>query len=233
MSREIEQAIQLLSKLPALGHRSARRLLLTLLGQKETRLAPLINALQTVYDTIGECPVCGNMDTSSPCSICADENRTKKQICVVQDVADLWALERSGAFKGKYHVLGGLLSALNGIGPDELRIKSLIEKIDRDNVSEIILALPSTVDGQTTAHYLTDRLASIPPRHLDSNSRHFDQGDLSAVALAKGEGSGEEKTGNEKIRISSLSRGVPVGGELDYLDDGTLQMAMKSRREIS
>lgn len=195
-SSEIEQAVLLLSKLPALGQRSARRLLLHLLNKKETHFAPLITALQQVYENIQTCPVCGNMDTISPCAICLDENRQHSVVCVVQDVADLWALERSGAFKGVYHVLGGLLSALDGVGPEELKILSLIEKIEKGNVQEVILALPSTVEGQTTAHYLSDRLAE------------------------------------QNVKVSALSRGVPVGGELDYLDDGTLQMALKSRREL-
>ncbi len=195
-SSEIEQAVLLLSKLPALGQRSARRLLLHLLNKKETHFAPLLTALQHVYDSIQTCPICGNMDTISPCAICLDENRQHSVVCVVQDVADLWALERSGAFKGVYHVLGGLLSALDGVGPEELKILSLIEKIEKGNVQEVILALPSTVEGQTTAHYLSDRLAE------------------------------------QNVKVSALSRGVPVGGELDYLDDGTLQMALKSRREL-
>lgn len=195
-SSEIEQAVLLLSKLPALGQRSARRLLLHLLNKKETHFAPLITALQQVYENIQTCPICGNMDTISPCAICLDENRQHSVVCVVQDVTDLWALERSGAFKGVYHVLGGLLSALDGVGPEELKILSLIEKIEKGNVQEVILALPSTVEGQTTAHYLSDRLAE------------------------------------QNVKVSALSRGVPVGGELDYLDDGTLQMALKSRREL-
>ena len=195
-SSEIEQAVLLLSKLPALGQRSARRLLLHLLNKKETHFAPLMTALQQVYENIQTCPVCGNMDTTTPCHICSDERRQRAVVCVVQDVADLWALERSGAFKGVYHVLGGLLSALDGIGPEELKIRSLIDKIEQGGVQEVILALPSTVEGQTTAHYLSDRLADL------------------------------------NVKVSALSRGVPVGGELDYLDDGTLQMALKSRREV-
>lgn len=195
-SDEIEQAVLLLSKLPALGQRSARRLLLHLLNKKQTHFAPLLTVLQQVYENIQTCPVCGNMDTVVPCAVCNDETRQKSVVCVVQDVADLWALERSGAFKGVYHVLGGLLSALDGIGPDELKIRSLLDKIEQGGVQEIILALPSTVEGQTTAHYLSDKLTGFG------------------------------------VKISALSRGVPVGGELDYLDDGTLQMALKSRREV-
>lgn len=195
-SPEIEQAISLLAKLPTLGPRSARRAILFLLTKKDSHFLPLITALQNVIQNVKECPVCGNMDTSAPCAICADTGRNHSQICVVQDVADLWALERSGAFKGVYHVLGGVLSALDGIGPEELNIDTLIKKAASDNVTEVILALPATVEGQTTAHYLSDRLEGA------------------------------------NIKISALSRGVPVGGELDYLDDGTLQMAFKSRREF-
>ncbi len=195
-SSEIEQAISLLSKLPTLGPRSARRAVLFLLTKKETHFAPLISALQSVHDNIKTCPMCGNMDTQTPCAICSDATRNKSLVCVVQDVADLWALERAGAFKGVYHVLGGVLSALDGIGPDELEINSLMQKVSTGDISEVILALPATMEGQTTAHYLSDRLAD---------------------------------TG---VKVSALSRGVPVGGELDYLDDGTLQMAFKARREF-
>lgn len=195
-SPEIEQAISLLAKLPTLGPRSARRAILFLLTKKDSQFSPLITALQNVIQNVKECPVCGNMDTSSPCAICGDSARNHTQICVVQDVADLWALERSGAFKGIYHVLGGVLSALDGIGPEELAIDSLIQKTATGEVTEVIFALPATVEGQTTAHYLSDRLDGI------------------------------------SVKISALSRGVPVGGELDYLDDGTLQMAFKSRREV-
>ncbi len=195
-SSEIEQAISLLSKLPTLGPRSARRAILFLLTKKETHFEPLISALQSVYHNIKTCPACGNMDTQTPCAICSDETRNKSLVCVVQDVADLWALERAGAFKGIYHVLGGVLSALDGVGPDELEIESLMQKVSTGNVSEVILALPATMEGQTTAHYLSDRLSAFG------------------------------------VKVSALSRGVPVGGELDYLDDGTLQMAFKARREF-
>lgn len=193
---EIEQLISLLAKLPALGPRSARRAVLYLLGKRESQLIPMIHAMQNVSDRICMCPVCGNMDTQVPCAICQDERRNQKQICVVRDVADLWALERAGAFKGVYHVLGGVLSALDGIGPDELRIQELLNRISVGDIEEIILALPATVEGQATVHYLSDRLAET------------------------------------SIHLSILSRGVPVGGELDYLDDGTIQMAFKARRDI-
>ena len=193
---EIEHLIRLLAKLPAFGPRSARRAVLHLLNQKENHLEPLLTALQTVRDKIVMCPICGNMDTVAPCAICADPTRNAKQICVVRDVADLWALERAGVFRGTYHVLGGVLSALDGIGPDELRLAPLLDKVAAGGIDELILALPATVEGQTTAHYLRDRLEGYP------------------------------------VQISALSRGVPVGGELDYLDDGTLQMAFKTRRDL-
>lgn len=193
---ELEQLISLLSKLPTLGPRSARRAVLALLRQKESQFVPLVGAMQSVLERVQTCPVCGNMDTSVPCTICADEKRDKTVVCVVQDVADLWALERAAMFKGSYHVLGGVLSALDGIGPDELHIESLLQKIESEQVTEIILALPATVEGQATVHYLSDRL------------------------------------GQTKVHISTLSRGVPAGGELDYLDDGTIQLAFKARRHI-
>lgn len=193
---ELEQLINLLSKLPTLGPRSARRAVLALLRQKESQFVPLVNAMQTVLEHVKVCPVCGNMDTSVPCTVCLDEKRDKSTVCVVQDVADLWALERSGIFKGVYHVLGGVLSALDGIGPDELHIDTLLRKIKNASINEVILALPATVEGQATVHYLSDHLVQM------------------------------------SVRISTLSRGVPVGGELDYLDDGTIQLAFKSRRQV-
>ena len=193
---EIERLIQLLAKLPAFGPRSARRAVLYLLNKKESHFSPLMAALQTVYDKIVVCPICGNMDTEAPCSICADSKRNQRQICVVRDVADLWALERAGVFKGCYHVLGGVLSALDGIGPEELKVQELLDKVASGGADEIIFELPATVEGQTTMHYLTDRLEGYP------------------------------------VKLSALSRGVPIGGELDYLDDGTLQMAFKARRDV-
>ncbi len=193
---DIETLTELLSKLPALGPRSARRAVLFLLKKKQTHMAPLITALDNVMKNVRPCPVCGNMDTTEPCSICTDPRRDKSQICVVADIADLWALERANTFHGLYHVLGGVLSALDGIGPEELNISSLIGKVQAGQVKEIILALPATLDGQTTAHYLTDIMEKYP------------------------------------VVITALSHGVPVGGELDYLDDGTLQAAFKTRRKI-
>jgi len=193
---ELEQLIAQLAKLPALGPRSARRAVLALLNKKESQFAPLVATMQTVLERVQPCPVCGNMDTACPCAICSDETRAQNQVCVVQDVTDLWALERAGAFKGVYHVLGGVLSALDGVGPDELRIQSLLDKVDSQGVTEVILALPATVEGQATVHYLSDKLTPMG------------------------------------VHVSTLSRGVPVGGELDYLDDGTLQMALKARRSV-
>lgn len=195
-SPELEHLITLFSKLPTLGPRSARRAVLHLINQKEKQFVPLVTAMQTVLDKVSVCPICGNMDTQSPCAICTDIIRNKKQICVVRDVSDLWAIERSQVFKGQYHVLGGILSALDGIGPEELAIQSLIDKVSCSENCEVILALPATVEGQTTAHYLYDKLDVLP------------------------------------CTVSTLSRGVPVGGELDYLDDGTLQMAFKARHSV-
>ena len=191
---EIDILIRLFSRLPGLGRRSARRIVLHLIKKKETQLIPLVDALQNVIDHIRVCPVCGNLDSQSPCGICRDERRDENVICVVQDIADLWAIERSSAFKGRYHVLNGLLSAIEGTGPDELRLPVLENRLRQTGVSELILALPATVDGQTTGHYITERFRDLP------------------------------------VKISSLAQGIPVGGELDYLDDGTIQTALKSRR---
>ncbi|MBO7484259.1 MAG: recombination protein RecR [Alphaproteobacteria bacterium] len=195
-AKEIERLIGIFSTLPTMGPRSARRAVLSLLNQPKVRIEPLIQTLQEVLDKVQECPICGNRDTNVPCSVCSDPRRDKKQLCVVQDMADLWALERAGVFHGIYHVLGGVLSAINGIGPEELRLSQLVERVQSGEVEEIILALPATVDGQTTAHYVAQRLEKYP------------------------------------VRLTTLARGVPVGGELDYLDDGTLQMALKSRRSL-
>lgn len=191
---EIDTLIRLFSRLPGFGRRSARRVVLYLIKKKETQLIPLADAIQNVIEHVRICPVCGNLDSQSPCSICSDERRDENVICVVQDVADLWAIERSAAFRGRYHVLGGLLSAIEGTGPDELRLPVLEQRLRRTGVSELILALPATVDGQTTGHYIIERFKDLP------------------------------------VKISSLAQGIPVGGELDYLDDGTIQTALKSRR---
>ncbi len=191
---EIDQLIQLLAKLPGLGARSARRATLYLIQHRESLLIPLGGAMAAAAENVKTCDVCANLDTVNPCTICVTQARERKIICVVEDVSDLWALERAGAFSGTYHVLGGTLSALDGVGPEDLRIDTLLSRASEEVVVEVILALNATVDGQTTAHYLADRLA-------DSN-----------------------------VIISHLAHGVPVGGELDYLDDGTLATALKSRR---
>jgi len=191
---EIERLIQLLAKLPGLGPRSARRAALHMMKKREALMEPLAAALSEAALKIRPCSICGNLDVSDPCTVCRDPKRGDSVICVVETVGDLWALERAGAFAGKYHVLGGVLSALDGVGPDDLNLASLAERAASGAVSEVILALNATVDGQTTAHVIADRLAH---------------------------------TG---VSITSLARGVPVGGELDYLDDGTLTAAFRSRR---
>ena len=191
---EIETLIQLLSRLPGLGPRSARRAALHLLEKRETLLGPLAQALSDAQVKVRACPVCGNFDTVSPCAICADATRDDQAICVVADVASLWAMERAQGFKGRYHVLGGLLSALDGVGPDDLGLDRLFKRVGEGRTREVILATPATVDGQTTAHYLADRLAGMG------------------------------------VAVSGLAHGVPVGGELDYLDDGTINAALKARR---
>ena len=193
---EIERLIQLLSRLPGLGPRSARRAVLHLIKRRESVMQPLVQALCDAAEAILVCSNCGNLDTVEPCAVCRDEDRNRGVVCVVEDVADLWALERTRSFKGQYHVLGGRLSALDGIGPEDLNIAGLIGRAEAADVSEVILAMNLTVDGQTTAHYIADRLA-----HTD-------------------------------IEITRLAHGVPVGGELDYLDDGTLETALRSRRVI-
>jgi len=191
---EIERLISLLSKLPGLGPRSARRAALALLKRREQLLNPLAKALADAADKVKSCSVCGSLDTQDPCAICSNVERDATLICVVEEVGALWAMERASAFRGRYHVLGGLLSALDGAGPEALRIGGLLERAGQDRVTEVILALPATVDGQTTAHYLADRLA----------------------------GAG--------VSVTMLARGVPVGGELDWLDDGTIAQAMRARR---
>lgn len=191
---EIERLISLLSKLPGLGPRSARRAALALLKRRDQLLTPLSEALSVAAERVKTCGTCGSLDTQDPCAICADDRRDASLICVVEEVGALWAMERAAAFKGRYHVLGGLLSALDGIGPEALRIGPLVSRATEPHVKEVILALPATVDGQTTAHYLAERL----------------------------EGAG--------VTVTMLARGVPVGGELDWLDDGTINQAMRARR---
>ncbi|MGV9005526.1 MAG: recombination mediator RecR [Brevundimonas sp.] len=193
---EIERLISLLAKLPGLGPRSARRAALALLKRREQLLVPLAAALQETADKVTSCSVCGAPDTRDPCSICSNPGRDNALICVVEEAGALWAMERSGAFRGKYHVLGGLLSALDGVGPEALRIAELSGRVRGGGVSEVVLALPATVDGQTTAHYIAERLT----------------------------GSGNQ------VAVTSLARGVPVGGDLDWLDDGTIVQAMRARR---
>ena len=193
---EIERLIALLSKLPGLGPRSGRRAALALLKKRDTLLAPLTAAMVDAQAKVRTCSTCGSLDTSDPCAVCADETRDGRLICVVEEVGSLWAMERGGQFKGRYHVLGGLLSALDGIGPEALRIGELLARVSGGEVVEVILALPATVDGQTTAHYLAERLANS----------------------------------NAGVSVTMLARGVPVGGDLDWLDDGTIAQALRARR---
>ena len=191
---EIERLISLLAKLPGLGPRSARRAALALLKKREQLLGPLAEALTTANQRVKTCQSCGALDTQDPCAICANPERDPALICVVEEVGSLWAMERAGAFRGRYHVLGGLLSALDGVGPEALRVSSLLSRAAAQEIQEVVLALPATVDGQTTAHYLADRLA----------------------------GAG--------VSVTLLARGVPGGGDLDWLDDGTIAQAMRARR---
>ena len=194
-TREIDALIELMAKLPGLGPRSARRAVLHLIRKRALLLTPLADLMQEVAVTARECLRCGNVGTADICDICASEKRATGELCVVEDVADLWAMERSGVFKGRYHVLGGTLSALDAIGPDDLRIPQLLTRIDGEHITEVILALNATVDGQTTAHYIADQLEG-------------------------------------RVRLTSLAQGVPIGGELDYLDDGTISAALRARKEV-
>ena len=192
--KEIEKLIKQVAKLPSLGTRSSRRIVLHLLKKRETLLLPLIESLNEVASRVTTCEICGNFDTTNPCSICASDKRDSQQICVVQDVADLWAMERVSFFKGKYHVLGGVLSALDGIAPEDLNIESLLYRLTKEDIQEVILALPATVDGQITSHYLVSKLK-------DSN-----------------------------VKVTTLAQGIPMGAELDYMDEGTIQLALNSRK---
>ncbi|MEM6908064.1 MAG: recombination mediator RecR [Pseudomonadota bacterium] len=196
-SQEIEALSQSLARLPGLGPRSARRAVLWLVKNREQALPALLDALGTVAETLVECSICGNVDTSDPCGICSDPRRDARSLCVVEDVADVWALDRARLFAGRYHVLGGRLSALDGVGPDDLSIAALLERVSDGAVDEVVLAMNATLEGQTTAHYLAERL--------------------------------EEHS----VRITQLAHGLPVGGELDYLDEGTLAQALRARRPIS
>jgi recombination protein RecR len=193
---DIDRLIQILARLPGLGPRSARRAVLFLIKKRESLLLPLIQAMQDVAGSIKPCSVCGNLDDQDPCAVCKDDRRDGASICVVTDVADLWALERTAAYRGRYHVLGGVLSALDGIGPEQLNLASLYRRVESGEVKEVILALGATVDGQTTAHYVSDRLQGF------------------------------------NVTVSRLAHGVPVGGELDYLDDGTLIQALRARSRL-
>ncbi len=192
---EIDTLIDLMAKLPGLGPRSARRAVLHLVRKRALLLTPLADAMQEVAVSARECLNCGNVGTSDICDICASEKRATGEICVVEDVADLWAMERASVFKGRYHVLGGTLSALDGIGPEDLAIPRLMDRVEAEGITEVILALNATVDGQTTAHYIADQLES-------------------------------------RVRLTSLAQGVPIGGELDYLDEGTISAALAARKTL-
>ena len=190
----LSHLIKMLSALPGLGSRSARRIALYLLNKRTTLMIPLAEALQRTAQEIKECSICGNLDMIDPCTICQDIRRDTSMICVVAHVSDVWAVERTGAYKGLYHILGGVLSALDGVGPEDLNINHLVQRVYSEDVKEVILALSATVDGQSTVHYISDRLDGI------------------------------------SVEITRLAHGVPMGGELDYLDDGTITTALKARR---
>jgi recombination protein RecR len=196
-SQEIETLANALARLPGLGPRSARRAVLHLMKKRESTLQPLLTALQTVADTLSTCSICGNVDTSDPCTICRDPRRDDRSLCVVEEVADLWALDRSRLFPGRYHVLGGRLSALEGVRPEDLAIDKLVGRVAKGGIDEVVLAMNATLEGQTTAHYLAERLEGFP------------------------------------VRLTQLAHGLPVGGELDYLDEGTLAQALRARRPVS
>ena len=196
-SREIEALTSALARLPGLGPRSARRAVLHLVKKRETALRPLLTALALVDERLVTCAVCGNVDTSDPCAICADPRRDDRALCVVEEVADLWALDRSRLFPGRFHVLGGRLSALDGVRPEDLAIEALVRRIAAGGIDEVVLAMNATLEGQTTAHYVTERIERFP------------------------------------VRITQLAHGLPVGGELDYLDEGTLAQALRARRPVA
>ena len=195
-SQEIETLTAALARLPGLGPRSARRAVLWLIKRREGALGELLEALDAVREGLVECQTCGNVDTSNPCGICADPRRDSRALCVVEDVADLWALDRARLFAGRYHVLGGRLSALDGIRPEDLTIGKLIERVAQGGIDEVVLAMNATLEGQTTAHYIAERLEAYP------------------------------------LRLTQLAHGLPVGGELDYLDEGTLAQALRARRPM-
>jgi len=195
-SPEIEALTTALSRLPGLGPRSARRAVLHLMKRRETALGPLLEALERVNERLVTCATCGNVDTHDPCAICADPRRDDRSLCVVEEVSDLWALERSRLFPGRFHVLGGRLSALEGIRPEDLSIDTLVRRVEAGGVDEVVLAMNATLEGQTTAHYLAERVERFP------------------------------------VRVTQLAHGLPVGGELDYLDEGTLAQALRARRPM-
>ena len=194
-TRDIDALIEMMARLPGLGPRSARRAVLHLIRKRELKLIPLADLMQTVAATARECARCGNVGMTEICDICLAPKRANGLLCVVEDVADLWAMERGGAYRGRYHVLGGTLSALDQIGPEQLRIPCLIQRIEDEQITEVILALNATIDGQTTAHYIADQIES-------------------------------------RVRLTSLAQGVPIGGELDYLDDGTISAALNARKDV-
>lgn len=196
-SVEIDQLTNALARLPGLGPRSARRAVLHLLKKREASLVPLLRALETVDAKLATCGICGNVDTSDPCGVCTDAKRDARSLCVVEEVSDLWALDRSRLFPGRFHVLGGRLSALDGIRPEDLGIDTLIGRVAGGDIDEVVLAMNATLEGQTTAHYLAERLETFP------------------------------------VRITQLAHGLPVGGELDYLDEGTLAQALRARRPVA
>jgi recombination protein RecR len=195
-SSEIEALVQQLARLPGLGPRSARRAVLHLMKKRESAFAPLLSALQTVSENLVTCSTCGNVDTSDPCGICRDPRRDQRSLCVVEEVSDLWALDKSRLFPGQYHVLGGKLSALEGVRPQDLSIDALVARVAAGGIDEVVLAMNATLEGQTTAHYLAEKLENFP------------------------------------IRLTQLAHGLPVGGELDYLDEGTLAQALRARRPL-
>ncbi|MGQ0660262.1 recombination mediator RecR [Sphingosinicella sp.] len=196
-SPEIDALAQALARLPGLGPRSARRAVLHLMKKRETALTPLLRALERVNETLSVCATCGNVDTTDPCGICADPRRDARMLCVVEEVADLWALDRARLFPGRFHVLGGRLSALEGVRPEDLNIAGLVSRVAAGGIDEVVLAMNATLEGQTTAHYLAERLEAYP------------------------------------VRLTQLAHGLPVGGELDYLDEGTLAQALRARRPVA
>lgn len=196
-SPEIEALTQALARLPGLGPRSARRAVLHLLKKREVALGPLLSALTAVEERLATCSICGNVDTIDPCGICTDQRRDARALCVVEEVADLWALDRSRLFPGRFHVLGGRLSALEGVRPQDLAIDSLVRRIEAGGIDEVVLAMNATLEGQTTAHYIAERIERFP------------------------------------VRVTQLAHGLPVGGELDYLDEGTLAQALRARRPVA